>query len=505
MIRIACVLLTIFCLSFAALARENLVTTTIKKTQSTTISKESLDHAQKLRDLAIEKNEAWIILESLTTEVGARLAGSPADARAVAWAKKAFTQFGFDKVYTEPVRFPVWRRRSESAEILEPFPHQLSLTALGGSIGTGTKPVEAQVAEFSTLDALKQAHKKDVQGKIVFIGNRMMRARDGSGYGPAVAARVQGAAIAAQLGAVALLIRSIGTDNDRLPHTGMGVSLAEQLANPTAAARFAKTESSIPIVPTSIPAAALAAPDADLLSRVLERSRSVRIRLQLDVGYEQEEYESANVIGEITGSELPEEYILLGAHLDSWDLGTGAVDDGAGIAITMAAGHLIAKNVPRPKRTIRVVAFANEEQGVYGGNQYGKDHAHEITQHLLAAESDFGAGRIWRIDAAVKPEARPAIEQIQKVLEPIGIALGLPTAHGGPDLTAMRAHGMAVVDLQQDGTNYFDLHHTANDTLDKVDPSDLNQNVAVYAVFAYLAAQAQGNFGSAPIPPDPKK
>jgi hypothetical protein len=462
----------------------------------TRVDEASIQRAVAMRDAAMERSEAWMLLESLTTEVGPRMAGTAGDAAGVAWAERAFKALGYDKVWTEPVTFPVWERRRESGAIVSPFPQRLVLAALGGSIGT-RGPIEAEVIEFPTLQALQQARAEDVRGKIVFIGNRMSRARDGGGYGPAVAARVQGAAAAAALGAKALLIRSIGTSNDRIPHTGTAASLTDLLRDPAVAAKLDRTRpNKLPIPATPIPAAALSNPDADLLSRVLERSRPVKVRIDLDVGWKREDYTSANVIGEITGSERPDEVVLIGGHLDSWDLGTGAIDNGAGVAITMAAGQLIARSGPRPKRTIRVVAFANEEQGIYGGRAYAERWKAQVAQHVIGAESDFGYGRIWRLDAAVKPEALPAIDQIMQVLAPIGVARGLPYAYGGADLSAMRAAGMAIAGLQQDGTTYFDYHHTPNDTLDKVDVADLNQNVAVYAVFAFLAAQAEGDFGS---------
>ncbi len=457
----------------------------------------ALDQAVALRDKAMEHSEAYMIVESLTTEVGQRLAGSANDARAVAWAVGKFKELGYDKVYTEPVTFPVWERRAESAEIIAPFPHRLTLTALGGSAGTGRKPIEAEVVEFSTLAALQQARPEDVKGKIVFIGNRMGRARDGAGYGPAVAARTLGAAAAAKLGARALLIRSIGTDNNRLPHTGIAYSVTEAGLDP----KWPRTKSGLPVVSTPIPAAALSNPDADLLSRVLERSLPVKLRLTLDVGMTGKEYTSANVIGEITGSERPDEVVLIGGHLDSWDLGTGAIDDGAGVAITMGVGHLIKKLGFKPKRTLRVVAFANEEQGVYGGRAYTAAHQAQVAQHIVGAESDFGSGRIWRLDSAVKPEALPAVDQIMQILAPIGVSRGLPYAFGGADISGMRAAGMAIFGLQQDGSTYFDIHHTANDTLDKIDAADLDQNVAVYAVMSWIALQADGDFGSAPQTP----
>jgi hypothetical protein len=427
------------------------------------------------------------------------MAGSPQDARAVAWAVERFRQLGYDRVYTEPVTFPVWRRGAESVEIVRPFPHRLRASALGWSVGTGRRAIEGEVVEFATLDELKAAAPEQARGRVVFIANRMARMQDGSGYSPAAKARSEGSFVAAAKGARALLIRSIGTDDDRVAHTGSAVPRSELLKDPAIAQKARKTRSGIPILETPIPAAALSNPDADLLSRVLERGLPVTVRIQLDVGFEGE-YTSANVIGEITGRGRPEEVVLIGGHLDSWDQGTGAADDGAGIAITMAAGFLIGKLDEPPRRTIRVVAFANEENGLFGANAYRDARAHDVARHVIGAESDFGADRIWRLDTAVKPDALGAIDQMMQVLAPLGIVRGHTAATGGPDIGPMREAGMAVAMLLQDGTRYFDVHHTENDTLAKVDPEALRRNVAAYAAFAYLAAQAEGDFGSAPVP-----
>jgi hypothetical protein len=465
--------------------------------EPTRIDATSLATAAKLRDLALTGSEAHAIVESLTTEVGPRMAGSPNDARAVAWAENKFRELKFDRVYTEPVSFPRWVRRHESAEILTPFPQRLVVTALGASVGTGGKPLEGDVAEYSNLEALKSARAEDVRGKIVYIGNRMQRARDGSGYSPAQAARKEGAAVAARLGAKALLIRSIGTDSDRFPHTGLGVDPDAAKKDPALLAKLPRTRSGIPIVATAIPAAALSNVDADLLQHMLERSKPVRLRLNLDCGFEGE-YTSANVIGEITGSERPDEVVVIGGHLDSWDLGTGAVDDGAGVAIALAAAHLLKQNGVQPRRTLRVIAYANEEQGLWGGKAYAAAHAAEVTRHILAAESDFGAERIYRIDSKVGAQALGAIDQMQQVLAPLGIERGDNADAEGPDIRAMGELGVPMVALRQDGTRYFDLHHTANDTLDKIEAKALDQNVAAYVVLAYLAAQADGDFARAP-------
>jgi len=453
----------------------------------------TLKQAATLRDEVLARNEAYTLVESLTTEVGARPGGSEADARAVAWAQAAFKSLKFDRVWIEPVTFPRWVRRHESGAVLAPFPHPLALTALGGSRGTGKRPLEAEIVEFTDFAALQAARAEDVRGRIVYIGNRMQRTPDGAGYGAANPARSEGAVAAAKLGAVGLLIRSLGTDDDRLPHTGQGIRRDKMLADPEAMATVAKTRSGLPIFETPIPAAALSNPDADLLQRLLERGKPVRVRLDLDVGFDGE-YTSQNVIGEVTGSERPEEIVLIGAHLDSWDLGTGAIDDGAGVAITMAAAHALVRREIRPRRSIRVVAFANEEQGVYGGEAYARAHASELVKHVLVAESDLGADRIYQLDTRVGAGALGAIDQMMQVLAPLGIVRGGNAATGGADTGLMVQAGVGAIELRQDATRYFDLHHTANDTLDKIDPKQLNQNVAAYAVMIFLAAQAEVSF-----------
>jgi hypothetical protein len=442
------------------------------------LSAKAIANAEKLRDQGVAGSDAFAITESLTTEVGPRMAGSPADARAVEWAKAKFKALGFDRVTTEPVTFVAWRRRHESAEVLAPFPQPLHVTALGHTVGTGATPLEAEVVEFATLDALKAAPDASLGGRIAYISNRMERKKDGSGYGPAVMAR-GGASEAAKKGASALVIRSIGTDHDRMPHTG-----AQHYAE---GAR-------------QIPAAALSNPDADLLSNMLRRGQPVRIRLDLDVG-EAETVTSYNVIGEITGRDKRKEAVIIGGHLDSWDLGTGAIDDGAGVAITMAAGALIGRLDRAPRRTVRVIAYANEESGLIGGKQYADAHAADMASIQLGAESDFGAGRVYALRAGVDPLAWPVIERIGAVLAPLGIVvekdLGGPSSDIGP-LVAKRA---PWAQLAQDGTDYFDYHHTANDTLDKIEPAALDQQAAAYAVLAYLAAETDLDFGQSPENP----
>ena len=452
------------------------------------LSKQSLITAARLRDTgmagtATDGSRAYDIVESLTTEIGARLAGTPAAERAVEWAKAKFRKLGYDKIYTEPVTFPLWTRGSEDASVIAPYPQHLAITALGHSVGTGGA-LEADVVEFANLDALKAAKPGMLDGKIAYISNRMQRFKDGRGYPVAVAARVDGPSIAGKLGAKALLIRSIGTDHDRMPHTGVLDYKADA---------------------PKIPAAALSNPDADLLSNMLRRGRPVRVRLSLGAE-EHGMVASYNVIGEITGRGKPNEIVTIGGHLDSWDLGTGAIDDGAGVAITMAAGSLIGKLKTHPARTVRVIAYMDEESGSFGGKAYADAHLAQLRQHQLGAESDFGAGRIYALHAGVTDSAWPVIEQIGQVLAPLGIVTGKGAGDAGPDTGEFAQKGMAWAQLAQDGTDYFDWHHTANDTLDKIDPKALDQQVAAYAVLAYLAAEAEGSMGSGEMPlPKPEK
>jgi hypothetical protein len=439
----------------------------------THISPAAVATAQKLRDQALTDNTAYDFVAGLTTEIGPRLAGSPNDQRARDWVTARFKAMGFDKVWSEPATFPKWVRHSEHAAIVSPYAQNLVILALGNSPKGN---VSGDVVAFKDFNELKSADAAKVKGKIVYIGFRMHQQRDGHDYGTASNGRTSGPETAAKLGAKAFLLRSAGTDSDRVAHTG--VTHFDDKA-------------------PQIPAAAISNPDADLLERMLAGGKPVTVKLDLDCGFEGT-YTGANVIAEVTGRENPDEAVVIGGHLDSWDPGTGAIDDGAGVAIAAGAAHLIETLPQHPKRSIRVVAFANEEAGMFGGHAFGAAHKNDVAKFTLGAESDFGSGKVWRLNSQVKPEALGAIDQMMQVLSPLGVERGSSGhAHGG-DFGAMGDAGMAVLDLTQDGTRYFDWHHTANDTLDKIDPKDLAQNVAVYAAFAYMAADADGDFGSAP-------
>ena len=431
--------------------------------------------AAQLLASARQDNQGYELVRSLTTEVGPRLAGTEAEARARQWAVEKLQALGLENIHVEPFQVPVWLRGLELAEIVSPFPQALTITALGGSSSTGEQGIEAEVVVFGSLSALEQAPRLQVEGKIVFIDEVMARSRDGAGYGIAVQKRLATAYMSEQMGAVAALIRSVGTSSHRFAHTGQ--------------MRQAGADAEV-----GVPMAALAAPDADQLKRALGYGKPVTVRL-LITPTRLPPAASGNVIGEIVGREAPQEIVLVGAHLDSWDLGTGAVDDGAGIGVVLGAAKLIMQHLPQgPRRTIRVVLFGAEEVGTVGAKAYAREHAAELPDHIVATESDFGSGDIWRFDSRVDEEKLLQMAAIAKVLEPLGIARGNNTARGGPDLKYLREMGVPIVSLLQDGQDYFDFHHTADDTFDKIAPRALDQNVAAYAAFMYLVAETTADF-----------
>jgi hypothetical protein len=428
--------------------------------------------AAALRDAALADHHAWEIVEGLTTEVGPRLAGTEAEARARDWSVRKLRSLGFSNVRVEAFDMPVWVRGAESASITAPFPQPLVVAALGNSGATPPQGIEAELIGFDSIEALEAAPDSAVRGKIVFVDNFMPRTQDGSGYGAFIGPRSRGPSIASRKGAAAIVIKSIGTDNHRVPHTGV-MTFAEGVS--------------------PIPAGALSNPDAAQVARILKRGRPVRMRVVMtprNIGTRQ----SGNVIAEVPGRDRSAPPILVACHLDSWDLGTGAVDDAAGCGIVAAAAKRI-MDLGRPLRTIRIVWFGAEEVGLFGGLDYQAKHGKE--PHYAIAESDFGAGRIWKVDSRLGEARKAEALALQAVLKPLGIVPGSLDKADGSDIGPLIEAGMPAVGLNQDGTHYFDLHHTADDTLDKVDPDALRQNVAAWT--AMLAVLSGG------IEPEPKR
>ena len=442
----------------------------------------SAQPAQSAAELAQQGDDpAWAITRDLTTDVGPRMAGTDAEAVARRWAVQRLQAMGFTNVREEAFDMSVWVRGTEEAWLTSSLvPQKLAITALGNSASTGPKGIEGEIAYFESFDALDAASDAGVKGKIVFIDHDMKPTQDGSGYGYYGRGRFTGPNVAAKKGAIAIVIRSIGTDHHRNPHAGV-------------------TNFDAGVKP--IPAGAISNPDADQLVRQWRRPQPVRagttplLKMKLiltpqNLGTRK----SGNVIAEVPGRDPKLAPILVGGHLDSWDLGTGAIDDGAGVAIAAAAAKRI-MDAGRPLRTIRVVWFGAEEVGLFGGLDYRARHGKE--PHYALAESDFGADRIWKVNSKLGADRKHEAEAIAAALAPLGIVGGAYDEAEGSDIGPMIADGMPAVGLSQDGIRYFDIHHTPDDTLDKIDPAQLRQNVAAWT--AMLAVLSGG------IEPKPAK
>ncbi len=414
---------------------------------------------------------AYTKLAYLTDRIGHRLAGSAGLTAAVAWSAAEMKRDGHD-VRTEKVMVPNWRRGLERGELVAPQKRSLRLLGLGGTVPTPKGGLTAKVVVVKDWDDLK-AKAAQVKGAIVLYDVPMpvYSEEKGSGYGEVVQYRGGGAIEAAKLGAVAVLVRSVTAHSLHTPHTG--------------AMRYMDG------VP-KIPAAAVTTEDAALMSRLFDGGVELKVRLELQ-SQNLPEAESANVIGELRGRELPDEIVLIGAHLDSWDVGQGAHDDGAGCVIMMQALTTLRKLGLTPRRTIRVVLFTNEENGVRGGRAYAETHKDEAAKHVMALESDSGgfAPRGFDVDSkdpAAKARLLERVGAIGALFEGFG-ASRVRDGHSGTDVEPMVALGVPGFGLRVDGRTYFDIHHTEADTLDKVDPQHLADNVAAVAVLAYLAAE----------------
>jgi carboxypeptidase Q len=431
------------------------------------------DTAANLRDSALKSDIAYDFLRDLTTQVGPRLVGSAGDKRGVDWAVARLTAMGFDNVRALPFEADGWSRGVETAELIAPYPQKLVVTALGGSVPTPAQGIEAELAVFGSYEAFLKAPVGSLKGKIVVVTQATIKAQDGAGYGSNGRIRRAGASEAAKRGAVAYVIRSLGTSQDRFAHTG-------QMKYDVAQAK--------------IPAAAMSAPDAQQIDRIARSGKAQRMKLTITPKLNGK-VTTYNVIADITGTDKADKFVVVGGHLDSWDLGTGAIDDGAGVAITTAAAKLIKDLPAKPRRTIRLILFGAEEIGLVGANAYVKAlKPGEINKYVIGAESDFGAGRVYELCSTVGIGALDAIGEIHRQMESLGIIRGGNDCGGGPDIGPFREAGMPVAELQQDGRDYFDLHHTPNDTFDKIEKSALDQNVAAYAMFAWLAANMDVDF-----------
>lgn len=440
-------------------------------TLSAPAASRTVDIPYNASEAARKDTYAYDIVEGLTTEIGPRQGGTDAEQRARNWAIAKLQALGFDNVREERFEMPTWVRGEEKAWVISPVQMPMAITALGNSASTGEVPMTGTVVYFPSYDALVAADAAQIAGKIVFVDHQMKRTQDGSSYGQFGRARFVGPNVAAKKGAKAIIIRSIGTDSHRNPHTGN-----------------TNFESGV----VAIPAGAISNPDADNLVRQVKlarASKALAVKLLLtpkNLGQQP----SGNVIAEVTGTNPSLPPIVIACHLDSWDLATGAFDDASGCGIITAAARHI-KSQGRPLRTIRLLWAGAEEVGIWGGKAYGE--AYKTQPHALAMESDFGADRVWRVDFKLPESAKPLADKIAADLAPLGISRGNGAASGGADVGAIiEAQGLGIIDLQQDGTRYFDLHHTPDDTLDKIDPEQLRQNVTAWTIVLDHVANYDG-------------
>lgn len=404
-------------------------------------------------------NFAWDRLAFMTDTFGPRHSGSPNLDAALRWAEAEMKKDGLHNVRLEPVMVPHWIRGDESLEILEPFPNSVPMLGLGGSVSTRPEGVTGELMVVGSFDELT-ARKDEARGRIVLFNVPYTT------YGETVRYRGGGASAAAKVGAVAALVRSVGPPGMRTPHTG--------------GMRYDETA-------PKIPTAAIPTEDADRFARMVKRGQNVVLRLRMEARFVADA-PSANLIGELRGSLKPEEIVLVGCHIDSWDVGTGAMDDGGGCVVTWEALRLLKNLGLQPKRTIRVVLFTNEENGLAGGNAYRDAHRAELDKHVLALESDSGVFKPRGFGFTGSDAARKTLTEIASLLKPLG-AHTIGPQGGGADIGPSVAAGkIPSASLEVEGSKYFLLHHTPADTVDKLDPRDLADNAAAIAFLAYVVA-----------------
>ncbi len=438
-------------------------------------STQLLADLKRIQAAALESDYAYKQVAHLTNNIGPRLSGSAQAQAAVEYVANELRRIGLD-VQLEKVIVPHWVRGVETGALVE-FPGQapgttqkVILTALGGSVATPAGGITAPVIVVNNFDELRSLAREQVAGKIVLFNYRFdeQMAQQGFGgeaYGQAVAYRGGAPSAAARMGAVAALVRSVGGAEYRLPHTG--------------ATRYAKDA-------PEIPAAAVTAEDADLMASLTTEGQ-VRMRLTL-TPQRLPDAVSYNVIGDLKGSEHPEQIVIVSGHLDSWDLGTGAIDDASGVGVAMQAAQLLKQLNLRPKRTLRVVAWMNEENGVAGGRAYAENHKADVANHIAAIESDLGAGHPLGFELKGKPEALRLLAPVSMILQTSGAGLSKLVESTETDITPLANLGVPAFGIWQDSRTYFNYHHTAADTLDKVKPRELAENAAVMSVLAYALA-----------------
>ncbi len=438
--------------------------------------------ADRIVAAALSSNDGYKKLEELCLMIGHRLSGSPQLEKAIDWAVETLQKDGQENVHREKVMVPHWVRGAESATMLEPRQVTLTMLGLGGSVGTPPEGITAPVVVVADEEELDRVG-ETVKGKIVLFNNVMppYDPEKGSGYGTAVKYRGKGASLAARKGAVACLVRSVTASSLQSAHTG--------------AMHY---ENDVP----RIPAAAITIEDTEMIARLHSRGVPVVANLKMDART-LDDAPSANVIAELRGREKPEEIVVIGGHIDSWDVGQGAHDDGVGVVMCMEAIHVLRKLDLIPRRTIRVVLFTNEENGLAGGKAYAKDHESELKNHVAAIETDSGGFRPTGYSAECVDKVRESfaaqqLADILTLLTSIG-PMKASTGHSGADISEMEPAGVILMGHNVEGSKYFDYHHTHADTIDKVDPREFSQNVATLATVAYIIADMPRRLGEEPV------
>lgn len=420
-------------------------------------------------DVALRNGQSYEMLEQLTREVGSRLSGSPGAAAAVEWSYHEMQKFEFDSVWVQPVMVPHWVRGSkEIAKIINSKKMgqvDLSICALGGSVGTGPQGITAKIIEVKTFEELAQLGTKNVQGKIVFFNRPMdpTKIHTFAAYGGAVDQRSNGASEAAKYGAVAAVVRSMGLNQEDYPHTG--------------GMRYAQNSNKIPAV-------AISTKHADLLSRLMKEDKELQIYVETHSEI-LEDAPSFNVIGELKGTEFPEEIIAVGGHLDSWDLAEGAHDDGAGCVQSIEVLRIFKSMGYKPKRTLRAVMFMNEENGLRGGLKYAELAEKNKEKHIAAMESDRGGFTPRGFTLSGVEAAKAKIRSWKALFEPYGLS-DFNQEGGGADIGPLANQGVTLIGFLPDSQRYFDYHHTPVDTFDKVNKRELELGAASMAALAYL-------------------
>lgn len=468
--RLLCLAILVLAGAARAVAQEPTPTPTPVPTPSP-YSEKTLTELRQLQQAALKSDYAWRQVAHLSNNIGPRLTGSAQAEKAVEYVAAELKALGLE-IRLEKVTVPHWVRGEETAALVE-FPgmapntiQKIVLTALGGSIATPPTGLTAEVIVVRNFDELEALGAEKVKGKIVVFDYHFDKLMAGQGhggdaYGQAVKYRSEGPAAAARLGAAAAIIRSVGGAEYRLPHTG---------------------QTDFKDAP-KIPAAAMTAEDADLIASLVPQG-TVRMRLLL-TPQTLPDAVSYNVIGDLKGSEHPEQIVIVSGHLDSWDLGTGAIDDAAGVAVAMQAANLIRELRLRPKRTLRVIAWMNEENGLAGAKAYAKEHEKEAANHFAAMEIDGGAGHPLGINMTLPREAKGLFEPVAKILQTSGAGILGFIENAGADIGPLKKLGVPGFSPIQDNRTYFHYHHTAADTLDKIVPHELAENAAVVAVAAY--------------------